>query len=67
MFPNGPLTINGPLTTEWSTTEDATEYTTANQLTWTDADNIKGFSGVDLKTRINAGCTPVAYVRIHQI
>ena len=28
----------------------------------TDADNIKGFSGVDLKTRINNACTPVCYV-----
>ena len=55
-------TQTGPLTIEWSTTEDTTEYTVANQLTSTDADNIKGFSGVDLKTRINAACTPVAYV-----
>jgi hypothetical protein len=31
-------------------------------LTSTDADNIKGFSGVDLRTRINNACTPVAYV-----
>ena len=38
------------------------EYTVANQLTSNDADNIKGFSGVDLKTRINAACTPFAYV-----
>jgi hypothetical protein len=55
-------TQTGPVTIEWSTTEDTTEYTVANQLTSTDADNIKGFSGVDLKTRINAACTPVAYV-----
>ena len=54
-------TQSGPLTIEWSTLEDSTEYTTTNQLTSTDADNIKGFSGVDLKTRINAACTPVAY------
>ncbi len=54
-------TRSGPLTIEWSTTEDTTEYTVANQLTSTDADNIKGFSGVDLKTRINAACTPVCY------
>jgi hypothetical protein len=40
---------------------DTTEYTTTNQLTSTDADNIKGFSGVDLKTRISAACTPIAY------
>jgi hypothetical protein len=55
-------TQTGPVTIEWSTTEDTTEYTVANQLTSTDADNIKGFSGVDLKTRINAACTPVCYV-----
>ena len=54
-------TRSGPLTIEWSTTEDTVEYTVANQLTSTDADNIKGFSGVDLKTRINAACTPVCY------
>lgn len=54
-------TRSGPLTIEWSTTEDTTEYTVTNQLTSTDADNIKGFSGVDLKTRINAACTPVCY------
>jgi hypothetical protein len=54
-------TQSGPLTIEWSTTEDTTEYTTTNQLTSTDADNIKGFSGVDLKTRIGAACTPIAY------
>ncbi len=36
-------TQSGPLTIEWSTTEDTTEYTVANQLTSTDADNIKGF------------------------
>jgi hypothetical protein len=51
-------TRSGPITIEWSTTEDTTEYTVANQLTSTDADNIKGFSGVDLKTRINNACTP---------
>ena len=54
-------TQSGPLTIEWSTTEDNTEYTVTNQLSSTDADNIKGFSGVDLKTRINAACTPVCY------
>ena len=54
-------TQSGPLTIEWSTVEDTTEYVTTNQLTSSDADNIKGFSGVDLKTRINAACTPVAY------
>ena len=54
-------TRSGPITIEWSTTEDTTEYTVANQLTSTDADNIKGFSGVDLKTRINNACVPVAY------
>ena len=54
-------TQSGPLTIEWSTVEDTTEYITTNQLTSSDADNIKGFSGVDLKTRINAACTPVAY------
>ncbi len=55
-------TQSGPVTIEWTTTEDTTEYTVANQLTSTDADNIKGFSGVDLRTRINNACTPVAYV-----
>jgi hypothetical protein len=50
-------TQTGPVTIEWSTTEDTTEYTVANQLTSTDADDIKGFSGVNLKTRINAACT----------
>jgi hypothetical protein len=54
-------TQSGPATIEWSTIEDNTEYVTTNQLTSTDADNIKGFSGVDLKTRIAAACTPVAY------
>ena len=54
-------TQSGPLTIEWSTAEDTTEYTVTNQLSSTDADNIKGFSGVDLKTRINAACTPVCY------
>jgi hypothetical protein len=54
-------TQSGPLTIEWSTQEDATEFVTTNQLTSTDADNIKGFSGVDLKTRIAAACTPIAY------
>ena len=54
-------TRSGPITIEWSTTEDTTEYTVASQLTSTDADNIKGFSGVDLKTRINGACVPVAY------
>ena len=54
-------TQSGPLTIEWSTVEDTSEFVTTNQLTSTDADNIKGFSGVDLKTRINAACTPVAY------
>jgi len=55
-------TKSGPLVIEWVTLEDSTEYTTTNLLTSTDADNIKGFSGVDLKTRINAACTPIAYV-----
>ena len=55
-------TQSGPITIEWSTVEDTTEYTNVNQLISADSDNIKGFSGVDLKTRINAACTPVAYV-----
>ena len=55
-------TQSGPVTIEWTTTEDTTEYTVNNQLTSTDADNIKGFSGVDLRTRINNACTPVCYV-----
>ena len=66
--PEGEMLLNGynctqsgPLTIEWSTTEDTVEYVTTNQLTSTDADNIKGFSGVDLKTRIAAACTPIAY------
>ena len=42
-------TQSGPLTIEWSTVEDTTEYTVTNQLTSADTDNIKGFSGVDLK------------------
>jgi hypothetical protein len=50
------------LTIEWSTTEDTTKYTAANQLTSTDAENIKGFAGVDLKTRINAAYAPVDYI-----
>ncbi len=33
-----------------------------NQLTSLDTDNNKRFSGVYLKTRINAECTPVAYI-----
>ena len=37
----------------WSTTG----YTMANNLASTDADDIQGFSGVDLK--INNACTPV--------
>ena len=37
-------TQSGPLTIEWSAQEDATEYLTTNQLTSTDADNIKGYA-----------------------
>ena len=66
--PDGEMLLNGynctqsgPLTIEWATVEDTSEFVTTNQLTSTDADNIKGFSGVDLKTRIAASCTPVAY------
>jgi hypothetical protein len=61
--PCGPHGRSGPITTEWSITEDQTEYTVSHQLTSTNADNIKGFSGVELKTRINhaSACVPVAY------
>ncbi len=46
---------------EWSTTEDTTDYTVANQPTSSDVENIEGFSGVDLKPHISNECTPVCY------
>jgi hypothetical protein len=56
-IPDGEMLLSGynctqpgPITIEWSTVEDTTEYTTVNQLTPADTDNIKGFSSVDLKT-----------------
>ncbi len=55
MLLNGySCTQSGPLTIEWSTVDDTPEYTVTNQLTRA-TDNIKKFSGVELKTRINAG------------